>query len=144
MATFAIQMTDGSVAIMQTVGDATPEDCLAKWQPTQQANVVSHVAIDPATIPQSREFRGAWVLNDKIIDHDLDKAKAIQVARLAQAQIDADQTASDQAAQATAAAAVQATVDAAKSIADLTAIPMATDVAAATTVQVTQPAKLGS
>ena len=78
MAHYAIKMTDGSVAIMQTVGDATPEECLAKWHPDARAKVVSHKEIDPAAIPQSREFRNAWTLNGDKIEHDMAKAREIK------------------------------------------------------------------
>ena len=36
---YAISMQDGSVALMQTVGNVTPEECLAKWLPDSQALV---------------------------------------------------------------------------------------------------------
>lgn len=82
MAFHALQMADGSVAIMQTVGDVTPEECLAKWVPQEKAKVVAHKPIDPAAIPASRDFRNAWVLNGSVIEHDMDKARDIQRDRL--------------------------------------------------------------
>lgn len=82
MTVYAIQMTDGSVAIMQTVGDATPEECMAKWAPERQAAVVSHQPIDPATLPLSREYRGAWILIGNSVVHDISKARDIQRERL--------------------------------------------------------------
>jgi hypothetical protein len=78
MAHFAIQMADGSVAIMQTVGDAQVEDCLAKWPAKESARVMRRMAIDPATIPADRTFRNAWILADGAIAHDMAKAREIK------------------------------------------------------------------
>src|ERR1044072_3109596 len=58
----ALQMTDGSVAILQTVGDAQVEACLAKWPARESARIVRRMAIDPTTVPADRTFRNAWVL----------------------------------------------------------------------------------
>lgn len=82
MAHYAIQMQDGSVAIMQTVEGATTEDCLAKWHPDERAKVALVRAIDPSRVPQTREFRNAWTLQGLDIVHDIDKARAIQRNRL--------------------------------------------------------------
>lgn len=78
MGTFAIRMADGSVGIMQTIGDVEPEDCIAKWHPERRANVVSHHPIDPATIPQDRTYRNAWTWTGEKIDHDQAKVTAIK------------------------------------------------------------------
>ena len=93
MAYHAIQMADGSVAIMQTVAqlvgydaetnepiwrDPTPDECLAKWHPDEQAKVASHQPIDPADIPADREFRNAWTLDGDKITHDMGKARVIK------------------------------------------------------------------
>lgn len=82
MTHYALKMTDGSVAIMQTVGDATLEACLAKWLPSERAKVVSHQRIDPGVLPQDRTFRNAWVLAGAVIAHDMQKAREIQRERL--------------------------------------------------------------
>lgn len=82
MTHYAIQIVDGSIAIMQTAGDATPEACLAKWHPDEQAKVVSHQRIDPGVVPQDRTFRNAWVLSGDKIGHDMEKARAILRDRL--------------------------------------------------------------
>lgn len=82
MSHHAIQMADGSVAIMQTVGDVTPEECLAKWHPAEQAKVVSHRPVSPDAIPQDRTFRDAWTDTGAEIVHDMDKARDIQRERL--------------------------------------------------------------
>ena len=73
---FAIRMMDGSVAIMTTVDDAKPEDCIAKWADSGAANVVSIHPIDAGDIPQDRTFRDAWVYNGKF-SHDMPRAREI-------------------------------------------------------------------
>lgn len=82
MTHFAIQMTDGSVTILQTVGRVSPEECLAKWHPDERAKVHSCHAIDPAIIPKDRTFRGAWTFGGAAITHDMAKAREITRARL--------------------------------------------------------------
>lgn len=57
MAQFAIHMADGSVGIMQTVGDVTPEECLAKWHPNERAKVVRHRPIDQTEADKIRAAR---------------------------------------------------------------------------------------
>lgn len=79
---FALSMTDGSVAIMQTVGDAAIEDCLAKWSDGERKKVVDHRPVSPDVIPKDRAFRDAWTFNGKTIEHDMDKAREIQRGRL--------------------------------------------------------------
>ena len=67
MAHFAIEMTDGTVAIMETVGDVTPEACIAKWPLSEQARVVSHVAVSKTDLPKDRLKRASWQLvNGKV------------------------------------------------------------------------------
>lgn len=87
MAHYAISMQDGSVALMQTVGEATAEECLAKWAPEQRDAVALVRLIDPSRVPASREFRNAWTLQGLDIVHDMDKAKAIQRERLRVARV---------------------------------------------------------
>lgn len=82
MAFHAIQMNDDSVAIMQTVDDATPEQCLAKWPVGERARVVSHQPIAPSAIPSDRTFRNAWALTGDRITHDMPKARDILRDRL--------------------------------------------------------------
>lgn len=82
MAYHAIQMTDGSVAIMQTVGDAAVNDCIAKWPPAERAKVVSHKPVEATDIPQDRSFRNAWTMTGGKIVHDMPKARAILRDRL--------------------------------------------------------------
>lgn len=89
MAHHAITMADGSIAIMQTVDELCPDglsadefaaQCIAKWP--NAASVMATTQIDPKTIPQDRTFRDAWVVRGGIIEHDIDKARAIQRARV--------------------------------------------------------------
>lgn len=79
MAHYAIQMTDGSVAIMQTIGEVTPEECITKWHSDSQAKVVSYRLIDSAVIPSDRTYRNAWTLVGKKIEHDMSKARALHL-----------------------------------------------------------------
>ena len=79
---YALNMADGSVAIMQTVGDATPEDCLAKWHPDEQAKVVSNVEIKLSDIPADRTFRNAWSHDGKQFSVDMVKAVEIHKNKL--------------------------------------------------------------
>lgn len=85
MAKFALEMADGSVAIMETVGAVSPEDCIAKWPEAERAKVVSHKPVEPANIPADRTFRNAWNLNGDAIDHDMTKAREIHQARIEKA-----------------------------------------------------------
>lgn len=62
MALHAIHMADGTVAIMQTVDDVTPEECLAKWHSDERAKVVRHRPVDKAeadTIRAARKHKTA-------------------------------------------------------------------------------------
>lgn len=84
---YAIEMNDGTVAIMQTVvqpdgREPSPEECIAKWPTTEQAKVVSHRPINPADIPQDRTYRNAWTDRGGKIDHDMGKARDIHRDRL--------------------------------------------------------------
>ena len=82
MAKYAIARTDGGVSIMETVGKATPEECIAKWPTEDQDAVVSVTPIDNNAIPSVRTFRDAWKVNGKSVDHDMAKARDIQMARI--------------------------------------------------------------
>src|SRR5438874_8167056 len=78
MAAYALQMIDGSVAILRTVGDAQVEACVAKWPAKESARVVQRMRIDPALIPADRTFRNAWVLVEGAIAHDMVKARDVR------------------------------------------------------------------
>lgn len=79
---FAISMEDGSVGVMQTIGDVAPEECVRKWPDTERAKVRTIVKVDPAKVPTDRTYRNAWTLAGKGIQHDMDKARAIHRGRL--------------------------------------------------------------
>ena len=78
MTHYAVTLSDNAVTILQTVGDAKPEDCIAKWSEEARARVVSFKQIDPGIIPQDRTFRVAWRFNGDAIDHDMTKARNIK------------------------------------------------------------------
>lgn len=82
MTKFAITMNDGSVALMQVVGDSTPEAEIGRWPEKERARVVSVSPIDDANIPTDRTFRSAWTLSSGRIDHDMDKARRIHMGRI--------------------------------------------------------------
>lgn len=79
---YAISMSDGSVAIMQTAGDAKPEDCIGKWPEAEQSKVVSHRPVSADVIPTDRTFRNAWIDTGRVIAHDMGKAREIKRAQL--------------------------------------------------------------
>ena len=78
MAIFALSHADGSVEIMTTVGDASPEECIAKWPKSRQVEIVAIKEIASINIPTDRTFRNAWKLNGSTIDHDMSKAREIK------------------------------------------------------------------
>lgn len=97
MTHYAIQMTDGSVEIMQTLAhgapdpitgkpvlrpEPPPEAYIAKWPEERRAMVTGITRIDPANVPADRTFRGAWVFSGNGIDHDMAKARAIHRDRM--------------------------------------------------------------
>lgn len=55
MAHYAVQMKDGTITVMQTVGDATASECVAKWK--NASAVVRCVPIKPEDIPADRAKR---------------------------------------------------------------------------------------
>lgn len=82
MTRFAIEMNDGSVSIMQIVGGATIQQCLAKWPVSEMAKVLGWREISPEEIPQSRTFRNAWRLQAGKIEHDIERMREIHNGRL--------------------------------------------------------------
>jgi hypothetical protein len=63
----------------------TPEGGVAVIIPAESVKLalkdvpegVSYEIVDEADIPPDRTFRGAWVMGDCCIDHDLDRCRAI-------------------------------------------------------------------
>jgi hypothetical protein len=64
---------------------ATPEGGVAVIIPAESVDLalkdvpegVPYEIVNPDGIPSDRTFRGAWVMGDCCIDHDLDKCRAI-------------------------------------------------------------------
>ena len=65
--------TDGTVAVIVPTGELPIEEVAAKDVPAGLAYEI----VTADEVPSDRTFRGAWVLGDHCIDHDLDKCKAI-------------------------------------------------------------------
>jgi len=79
---YLIQMNDDTVEIMQTVGTATVEQCIAKWHVSKQSRILSHASIDSSMIPTDRTFRNAWSWNGTEIVHNMPKCREIHRAKL--------------------------------------------------------------
>jgi hypothetical protein len=78
MSFYAIQLDDGRVAVMQTVGDIAPEACIAKWPDASRQHVLETALIDPGQLPVDRTFRNAWTLDRGAVAIDMAKARAIK------------------------------------------------------------------
>jgi len=65
--------TDGTVAVIVPTGELPIEAVAAKDVPTGLAYEI--VSIDD--VPSDRTFRGAWVMGDCCIEHDLGKCRDI-------------------------------------------------------------------
>lgn len=81
-----IKLADGSVAIMTVIGDADVGECIEKWKGINPGAYVSHREIPDDAIPTDRSFRPAWtdVTPEPVIDIDLERAKAVKIASLAE------------------------------------------------------------
>lgn len=64
---------DGTVAVIIPTGELPIEQVVAKDVPEG----VPYEIVDASDVPADRTFRGAWVMGDCCIEHDLDKCKAI-------------------------------------------------------------------
>lgn len=84
---YAIKMTDGSVAVMTTVGDTEAEAEIAKWHEDARSLVVSVHPIEGSDLPQDRTFRDAWVFDGKKVTHDMPKVRDVHRDRLRRARI---------------------------------------------------------
>jgi hypothetical protein len=67
------QSESGGVAVIIPTGELPIEEVAAKDVPEG----VAYEIVEEADIPSDRTFRGAWVMGDCCIEHDLDKCKAI-------------------------------------------------------------------
>lgn len=64
---------DGGVAIIIPTGEISIEEVAAKDVPAG----TPYEIVTADDIPSDRTFRGAWVLGDCCVDHDIDRCKAI-------------------------------------------------------------------
>ena len=67
------QNAEGGVSVIIPTGDLSIEEIAVKDVPEG----VAFEIVTTDEIPSDRTFRGAWVLGDCCIEHDLDKCKAI-------------------------------------------------------------------
>lgn len=64
---------EGGVSVIHPTGELSIEEVAAKDVP---AGIPYEIVEDDA-IPSDRTFRGAWVMGDCCVEHDLDKCKEI-------------------------------------------------------------------
>jgi hypothetical protein len=64
---------EGGVSVIHPTGELSIEEVAAKDVPEG----VPYEIVEDDAIPSDRTFRGAWVMGDCCIDHDLDKCKAL-------------------------------------------------------------------
>lgn len=67
------QNQEGGVSVIHPTGELSIEEVAAKDVPEG----VPYEIVEDDAIPSDRTFRGAWVLGDCCIEHDLDKCKAL-------------------------------------------------------------------
>ena len=67
------QNESGGVSVIIPSGELSIEQVAKKDVPAG----VRYEIVDVSEVPSDRTFRGAWVMGDCCIDHDLDKCKAI-------------------------------------------------------------------
>lgn len=67
------QNQDGGVSVIHPTGELSIEEVAAKDVPEG----VAYEIVEDDAIPSDRTFRGAWVIGDCCIEHDLDKCKAL-------------------------------------------------------------------
>lgn len=72
-------------SIEQILGSLTDEEYEQQVINRAIPEGVDYVEIDDNDIPESREFRNAWKIQDNKIDFDLDKARDIQLERIRKA-----------------------------------------------------------
>lgn len=82
---------DGGLSILEAASKMQIENVLGKLTDEQYkahvwglvpSNAINPIEIDDNVIPASREFRDAWKHANGTIEHDLDKAKDIQLTRI--------------------------------------------------------------
>ena len=67
------QNESGGVSVIIPTGELPIEEVAKKDVPVG----VSYEIVDSSAIPSDRTFRGAWVMGDCCVEHDLDKCKTI-------------------------------------------------------------------
>lgn len=67
------QNAEGGVSVIIPTGELPIEEVAAKDVPEG----IAFEIVSADEVPSDRTFRGAWVMGDCCIDHDLDKCKAI-------------------------------------------------------------------
>jgi hypothetical protein len=67
------QSESGGVSVIVPTGELPIEEVATKDVPEG----VPYEIVEEADIPTDRTFRGAWVMGDCCIEHDLDKCKAL-------------------------------------------------------------------
>jgi len=67
------QNESGGVSVIIPTGELSIEQVAAKDVP----DGVAYEIVEDDAIPSDRTFRGAWVMGDCCIEHDLDKCRAI-------------------------------------------------------------------
>jgi hypothetical protein len=81
---YAIEMNDGSVAIMETFGDIDPAKEVKRWPAGESAKVVSINEIDESRMPASRELRNAWEFVEGVVRHNMTRAADMQMDSIRQ------------------------------------------------------------
>ena len=64
---------EGGISVIIPTGELSIEEVAAKDVPEG----VAYEIVEDDAIPSDRTFRGAWVMGDCCVEHDLDKCKAI-------------------------------------------------------------------
>jgi len=71
------QNESGGVSVIIPTGELSIEEVAAKDVPAG----VPYEIVDDSEIPSDRTFRGAWVMGNCCVEHDLDKCKEIGHAK---------------------------------------------------------------
>lgn len=64
---------EGGLSVIHPTGELSIEEVAAKDVPPG----VAYEMVEDSAIPSDRTFRGAWVMGDCCVEHDLDKCKVI-------------------------------------------------------------------
>lgn len=83
MKLYALKMKNGYVVPLEVHG-VTPQEAYGKWPNADE--VESFIEISRDSLPASRYFRDAWVMDGAQIKEDLVKAKDIQLEKISKAE----------------------------------------------------------